>query len=132
MADFAALAVAVVLKHARDGCSMHSVDKAARSAVGDLTRSKGGVQQNPFPAAQQLLDKAHDCAKYFSYSGRLDELHRFCKTVGAPTIKPQTDISTTRIAARYNMVYVLHQSVSASLVTLQLVIVLSFLLDTIL
>jgi hypothetical protein len=106
MADFAALAVAVVLFHQRDGCSMHSIEKAARAAVGDLTRSRAGQVQNAFPEAQALLDKAHSCAKHFSYGNRLEKLHEFCDLVGAPKIKPKTDISTTRIAARRNMVYV--------------------------
>jgi hypothetical protein len=114
MADFAALAVAVVLRHLKEGCSMHhSIEKAARSAVGDLTRSRGGRVQNAFPEAQRLLALAHDCAKYFSYGGRLEDLHKFCDTFNAPAIKPQTDISTTRIAARRNMAYVV-QHVSAA------------------
>ena len=36
----------------------------------------------------------------------MEKLHEFCDIVGTPKIKPHTNISTTRIAARRNMVYV--------------------------
>ena len=106
MADFAALSVAGILRHQRDGCSMHSLDKVIRSAVGDLVRTALRVQLNPFPAAQELLNRAQACATHFSYGKRCSELHQFCATVNAPLIIPVTDSCVTRIASRHNMVYV--------------------------
>ena len=107
IADYAALRVAVELNHQRDGCSMHALDKVARAAVGDLTISRKKKVVNPFPKCQDLLARATKCATHFAFSKkRLDDLWQLAKASCSYSndIRPKTELSTTRIAARHGMI----------------------------
>ena len=85
---------------------MHVDDKIAKAMIGDLTRSKDNVVQNPFPEGQELVKVAHDAATHFSYSTRFKKLCEFSNLVsgGAPKTRLQNDKCTTRVSARGNMV----------------------------
>jgi hypothetical protein len=80
IADRAAMTVAGHFALEEESCNMHDASKISGSAVGELTRSKNKVVVNPFPAGKKVMAAAHDDAKYFSYSTRLDELHDLAKT----------------------------------------------------
>lgn len=106
MSDFAALNVAAVFGHVKEGCAMHGDDKIARFAVGDLRRTRMRHVVEPFVEGNALMAKAQRCAVYFSYSTRRSRLVGYGATVdgGVPDIVPKTDISTTRVAARHSMI----------------------------
>lgn len=109
MSDFAAMNVAAEFTHEREGCAMHSNDKIARYAFGDLNRSRKKEIVERFRDGEQLMKKAQRCAVYFSYSTSRRRLRLKC--IGAciegetPDVVPKTDLSTTRVAARYKMVH---------------------------
>ena len=85
---------------------MHGDDKIARFAWGDLEHKQyNGPYYEPFDGGKELIKKAQACATFFSYGTRRDDLQREIQYVKAPKISPKTDISTTRIAARYGMVH---------------------------
>ena len=62
-------------------CLMHDMDKPQASALGKLIRSSKRVQVNPFPEGISLVKKAHALGVHFSYSNRLDILHKHAATV---------------------------------------------------
>jgi hypothetical protein len=103
ISDRAALAVATRVNHDQWSCDMHDDSHVAESAVGDLTRKRGGADQNPFPEAQALMGKVHSAAKYFRYESRRHALRQAARDVpgGVADILPQLRTSTTRVAARH-------------------------------
>ena len=105
MSDFAALSVAGQFGHVREGCAMHGDDKIARYAFGDLQRSRRHRVVEAFDDGKHLLAEAQKCAKYFSYSTRRSMIIGKASMIegGCPKVVPKTDISTTRVAARYRM-----------------------------
>ena len=66
ISDVAAVGVAERFNVAKEKCNMHQVDKLISSTTGDLTYSRGGVQQNPFPEGQKLIKGVIECANFFS------------------------------------------------------------------
>ena len=60
---------------------------------------------NPFPEGQDIMSKFHAMAVYFSYGTRLAELHALGENIpgSIPKIRFQTDMCTTRVSARRNM-----------------------------
>ena len=106
MSDFAAINVADVFDHDREGCAMHGDDKTARYAIGDIQHSRGGRPADPFVEGKALVTKVQKCATHFSYSNRRQQLAVCGNDVagGCPNIVPKTDISTTRVAARHSMI----------------------------
>ena len=110
ISDLAAIGTAEELSEVEGdgyGCSMHQGDKIGRSAVGDLTRSKGKKVVNPFPEGQRLMLRCHNMAKFFSYSNRLLEMRQLYAAThigeSVAGIKLQLDLNTTRVAARYGL-----------------------------
>ena len=73
---------------------------------GDLLRSKDKKVVNPFPEGQDIMSKFHAMAVYFSYGTRLAELHALGENIpgSIPKIRFQTDMCTTRVSARRNMI----------------------------
>ena len=61
------MGVAQLFGHDRDPSGMHDSDKVAKSAIGDLVRTKDKVQINPFPEGQAIINKAHKMAAHFSH-----------------------------------------------------------------
>ena len=84
---------------------MHDNDKVGSSAVGNLTRSRNKVVQNPFPLGQALLKKARKLAVHFSYAQRINRLFEFCKTYGCKKITPKIDNNGTRIMAVWRLIH---------------------------
>lgn len=108
IADMAALGVARQEQHDEDGCDMHQTDKISRRGIGDLARSKNGVVQDPFPEAQELMNKVHKAATWFSSSGaRHKELIDLVDThkMDAPKIRIAVDLNTTRVSSRLNLIF---------------------------
>ena len=87
-ADRAAMGMAQLFGHDRDPCGMHDSDKVAKSAIGDLVRTKDKVQINPFPA---IINKAHKMAAHFSHGNCILKLKNRSNTCGGPEIKLQLD-----------------------------------------
>ena len=58
---------------------------------------------NPFPDGTKLMDRMHKLAVFFSYSTRLQELHKFANVVDIALIRLKPDMSTTRVSARMFM-----------------------------
>ena len=84
-------------------CLMHDMDKPQASALGKLIRSSKRVQVNPFPEGISLVKKAHALGVHFSYSNRLDILHKHAATVKCAAIKVQLDLNDTRVAAQHGL-----------------------------
>ena len=107
IADHAALKVATEFGHDTWGCDMHDISKIAESAVGDLTRSRRHVVQNPFQECVDLLGKVHKIAKCFRNSRRRAELHALRANVpgGFAAIRPELKLNGTRIAARLREIF---------------------------
>ena len=84
-------------------CGMHDGDKVGASSLGDLVRRKNGAVVNSFPQGQAIKNKMHDVAKYFSYSTRLDDLHKKGREaeIDFAAVKPKIDHNGTRVAAQY-------------------------------
>ena len=66
IADGAAQGIAKKAGYEDDLCDMHTYDKAGKSCVADLTRTKKKKVINPFPECQELLK-------------RIDKLQHICK-----------------------------------------------------
>ena len=84
-------------------CLMHDMDKPQASALGKLIRSSKRVQVNPFPEGISLVKKAHALGVHFSYSNRLDILHKHCATVKCAAIKVQLDLNDTRVPVQHGL-----------------------------
>jgi hypothetical protein len=67
-------------------CLMHDGDKVGKSAIGDLVRSKKGKVINPFKAGQELVNRIHKLAVWFSYSKRLSDLHATARALKVCTL----------------------------------------------
>ena len=106
VSDVAALSVATRCGKPSKRCMMHVNEKIPRAMCGDLTRSKGGQQVNPFPEGKALMDQFHGTAVYFAYGTRQEKLVDVGKGVagGAPKTRLLTDNCGTRVAARAKMV----------------------------
>eukprot|EP00750_Incisomonas_marina_P010411 INCI16270.5.p1 GENE.INCI16270.5~~INCI16270.5.p1 ORF type:complete len:419 (-),score=49.02 INCI16270.5:939-2195(-) len=106
VADYAALQVADDFDLDREGRAMHNGDKIALYAFGDLQHSRGGGPADRFEEGQRLMKNVKQCAVHFSYGSRRAQLRSHGKRVagGCPNILPTTDLSTSRVAARHNMV----------------------------
>ena len=87
----------------KESCDMHDGDKIGKSAIGDLTRSKGKIGVNPFPAGVKLSLKFQNVAKYFKST--LENRNNYKKIVddddNLPVCGIKRDLSGTRIQARY-------------------------------
>ena len=104
-ADFDALRVDVELAHEREGCDcMLSMHNIIRAAVGDSGSSRPGESQKPFPGAQRLLAKAKACAEYFCHgTERINDLWKIGDGP-APKLRPDADLSPSKVADRQSMV----------------------------
>lgn len=89
----------------RESCDMHDGDKVGQSATGRLLRSRRGTPVNPFPDGVALMKLAHKVGTHFSYSNRLDVLHRHAKGMEVAKIRIQVDLNGTRIAAQHGLLY---------------------------
>ena len=106
--DRAALSVSDALgmdeKHA---CMMHDGDKIGKSAYGGLERTKNKVAVNPFKEGTELVRSMHNMGKYFSYSQRLNELHKLSDTMqnseNQPKLCIKMDLNTTRVASVHSL-----------------------------
>ena len=102
VSDLAATAITVMLNLEASDCWMHQLSKVLESALGLLTRSRGGKIQNPFPAGvanvQLLKDLSSGARSYNDYV-------RFkvaCQAVGCKIIRPQMPL-TIRIGGTFLM-----------------------------
>lgn len=93
--------------HLHEGCDMHDGDKVGQSATGALTRSTDKVEvNNPFPEGVELMKKASNTAKHFSYGTRTGKLKDIARRLGdAAVIKPQNDVNGTHVAAQRGLLY---------------------------
>lgn len=106
ISDFAALAVARALGHAKNGCGMHGDDKIGRWLAGLLKKLDGtgtDTAVDPFPEAEELIDLLREEAKWYSHGTRLKELHVLCQQVKCACICFQIDLSHTRIRSVQNL-----------------------------
>ena len=106
MADRAAMTVAGTMDVEEEPCAMHDIAKLTSSAIGALVRTKNKKPVNEFNEGSKLMARALNQAKYFSYSTRLEELHKLCSLVpgGCPRIKPQVPVNGTRVSAQHNLI----------------------------
>ena len=91
----------------RHACMMHDGDKIGKSAYGGLERTKKKVAVNPFKEGTALVDAMHNMGKYFSYSQRLQELHKLSDTMPhagkQAKISIKLDLNTTRVASVHSL-----------------------------
>ena len=84
-------------------CTMHQGDKAGRSAIGLLVRSRKKTPVNPFGSGVSLYGKAHKMAAHFSYGTRRNKLQDIAKSIDGPNIRLQLDLSSTRVASIHTL-----------------------------
>ena len=80
-------------------CLMHSAEKVGLSALGKLTRSKGGSVLNAFPRGAELFDAAHRIAVYLHTPSVAKVLSAHCRAAGCPETKVKPAFNKTRIAS---------------------------------
>lgn len=101
--DLAATAVARALEQSSDDCDMVQVSEISKSAIGELVRSKSSVPVNPFPVGVEVMNKAHDAGKYFSYSNSHKDLMLLCPQVKAPKTRVKLYVNGTRLSAKHQL-----------------------------
>ena len=104
ISDGAARGVSSEFDLEEEVCLMHDDDKLGQSAVGSLTRSRKKIVVNPFDEGNRLMALCHCVGTHFSYSTRLQELHKLGESVNAPSIRIQIDYNGTRKVASHQNV----------------------------
>ena len=86
---------------------LHQADKVARSAIGDLVRTRNKIPVNPFEACQALLKKMRENATYFSYATRLKDSWALDSVIsgGVAHVRFKTDFNGTRVAAQHMLLF---------------------------
>lgn len=96
--DGACLTIATLLGLCSEQCEMHEVDKGGKSAVGHLTKSRGGVLINPFEAGVDFVKRALAVAKYFNAGNNLNKLHAVEVEGGNPKITFKVPATSRNLA----------------------------------
>ena len=71
-----------------------------------LTRTRKKVDVNPFVEGLVLVETMHDVGKHFSYSNRLQDLHKLSEKLPNPDqarITIKLDLNTTRVASVHSL-----------------------------